>query len=59
MLLRDLNAGVVRGDVVAWIMEPGDGLPSKADLRAERLLVNPTAEAATAASLPVPAPPTR
>ena len=42
MLLRDLNAGVVRGDVIAWIMEPADRLPSKADLRAERLLVNQT-----------------
>ena len=59
MLLRDLNADVVRGDVVAWIMEPADRLPSKADLRAERLLVNPDAKLTTAASLPVPAPPTR
>jgi hypothetical protein len=49
----------VRGDVIAWIMEPADGLPSKADLRAQRLLVNPDAKLTTAASLPIPAPPTR
>jgi hypothetical protein len=54
MLLRDLHASVVRRDVVAWIYEPGDVLPSKADLRARRLLVSPDASLTTAASLPAP-----
>jgi len=59
MLLRDLHAGVVRGDVVAWIYAPERTLPSQADLRARRLLASPAANLATAASVPVPAPATR
>jgi alpha-beta hydrolase superfamily lysophospholipase len=59
MLLRDLHASVVRRDVIAWIYEPGDVLPSKADLRARRLLVSPDTSLTTAASLPAPQPATR
>jgi acylglycerol lipase len=59
MLLRDLHADVVRADIVAWIFEPERGLPSKADLRARRLLISPAANLAAAASVPVPLPATR
>jgi acylglycerol lipase len=59
MLLRDLHAGVVRRDVVAWIFEPEVALPSKADQRARRLLLGPPDGLAAAASLPTPLPATR
>lgn len=39
MLLRDLQAKVVLGDIVAWIKHRDRPLPSGADRRAEQLLV--------------------
>lgn len=59
MLLRDLHSSVVRQDVVAWIFEPEVALPSKADQRAQRLLMGPADGLTTAASLPTPLPATR
>ncbi|MBX6322621.1 MAG: alpha/beta hydrolase [Rhodospirillaceae bacterium] len=38
MLLRDLNAGIVRADVLAWIEDPDRPLPSGAEQIAERIL---------------------
>jgi alpha-beta hydrolase superfamily lysophospholipase len=38
MLLRDLNAGIVRDDVLAWIENPAAPLPSGADQLARRIL---------------------
>jgi hypothetical protein len=38
--------------VVAWIFEPDVALPSKADQRAQRLLMGPADGLTTAASLP-------
>ena len=59
MLLRDLNAEVVRGARGRRSWSRGQAR-SKADLRAERLLVNPDAKLTTPRPpLPVPAPPTR
>lgn len=40
MLLRDLQADVVLGDIVAWIGHPGRSLPSGADKRAEEVLAD-------------------
>ena len=41
MLLRDLNAGVVRQDIAAWILDPADPLPSGAEARARKILELP------------------
>lgn len=38
MMLRDLGADVVRGDIAAWIADPASPLPSGADARAEAAL---------------------
>jgi len=38
MLLRDLQAGIVLNDIVAWIGDPRAPLPSRADALAEQLL---------------------
>jgi alpha-beta hydrolase superfamily lysophospholipase len=38
MLLRDLQAEVVRRDIAAWIANPARPLPSEADARAEAVL---------------------
>ena len=38
MLLRDLEAEVVRADIAAWIADPKAALPSRADARAEAVL---------------------
>jgi alpha-beta hydrolase superfamily lysophospholipase len=38
MLLRDLQAPVVWGDIAAWIVAPGQPLPSGADRRAREVL---------------------
>ena len=38
MLLRDLGAAAVRGDIVAWIADPAAPLPSGGDVLAARLL---------------------
>jgi alpha-beta hydrolase superfamily lysophospholipase len=40
MLLRDLEAGVVREDVAAWIANSAGPLPSRADARAEAALAD-------------------
>ena len=40
MLLRDLEAEVVREDVAAWIADPAAALPSRADARAEAALAD-------------------
>jgi alpha-beta hydrolase superfamily lysophospholipase len=40
MLLRDLEAGVVREDIAAWIADPRAALPSHADARAEAALAD-------------------
>src|SRR3546814_8448505 len=36
MLLRDLDAEIVRRDIVAWMFHPDEPLPSGADMVAER-----------------------
>ncbi len=59
MLLRDLHGNVVRGDITAWIFEPGHGLPSAADLRARRLLATPSGGLASTGILASPLPATR
>ena len=41
MLLRDLNAHVVRQDIAAWILNPADPLPSGAEARAQKILELP------------------
>jgi alpha-beta hydrolase superfamily lysophospholipase len=38
MLLRDLDAGTVRDDIVAWIADPAAPLPSGGDALAEKVL---------------------
>jgi hypothetical protein len=38
MLLRDLDAATVRGDVVAWIADPAAPLPSGGDALAAHVL---------------------
>ncbi len=38
MLLRDLNANVVRQDIAAWILNPADPLPSGAEAKAQKIL---------------------
>jgi hypothetical protein len=38
MLLRDLEAGVVRRDVEAWVANPAIALPSGADRHAQQML---------------------
>jgi alpha-beta hydrolase superfamily lysophospholipase len=43
MLLRDLNAHVVRQDIAAWILNPGDPLPSGAESQAQKILDLPKA----------------
>lgn len=43
MLLRDLNAHVVRDDIAAWILNPADPLPSGAEARAQKILDRPKA----------------
>jgi alpha-beta hydrolase superfamily lysophospholipase len=42
MLLRDLNAAVVRDDIAAWIADPDAPLPSGADRRAAAALAAPS-----------------
>ncbi|HZT19679.1 MAG TPA: alpha/beta hydrolase [Dongiaceae bacterium] len=59
MLLRDLHAEVVRADIVAWVFGPRQALPSRADLRAQRLLLGPATNLATAASVAPALPATR
>ncbi len=41
MLLRDLNAAVVRQDIAAWILNPADPLPSGAEAHAQKILELP------------------
>ncbi len=41
MLLRDLNADIVRRDIAAWVLDPTDPLPSGAEARAQRILESP------------------
>lgn len=53
MLLRDLDASVVLGDIAAWIEHPGEPLPSGADRHAEALL-SQGVERAAAPSPPKP-----
>jgi acylglycerol lipase len=43
MLLRDLNAHVVRQDIAAWILNPADPLPSGAEAQAQKILHLPRA----------------
>jgi hypothetical protein len=38
MLLRDLEADVVRRDVEAWVANPAIALPSGADRHAQQML---------------------
>jgi alpha-beta hydrolase superfamily lysophospholipase len=44
MLMRDLQAAVVIGDIAAWIRHPGEPLPSAADQRAQAVLKHQTAQ---------------
>ena len=41
MLLRDLNADIVRRDVASWILDPADPLPSGAEAEARKILELP------------------
>jgi acylglycerol lipase len=41
MLLRDLNANIVRQDIAAWILNPADPLPSGAEAQARKILELP------------------
>jgi acylglycerol lipase len=41
MLLRDLNADVVRQDIAAWILNPAAPLPSGAEAQAQKILELP------------------
>ena len=41
MLLRDLNASQVNGDIAFWIFDPGAPLPSGADATARKILAQP------------------
>jgi hypothetical protein len=55
MLLRDLEAGIVRQDVAAWVLDPAiAALPSGADARAEAMLKSeaPELDAVTQAAVP-------
>ena len=55
MLLRDLEGGVVRQDVAAWVLDPTiAALPSGADTRAEAMLKSnaPELKAVTQAAVP-------
>jgi alpha-beta hydrolase superfamily lysophospholipase len=55
MLLRDLDGGLVRGDVAAWVLNPGiAALPSGADTRAEAALKTdaPTLKSVNQAAVP-------
>jgi alpha-beta hydrolase superfamily lysophospholipase len=55
MLLRDLEAGTVRQDVAAWVLDPNiAALPSGADARAEAMLKSkaPELDAVTQAAVP-------
>jgi acylglycerol lipase len=50
MLLRDLNAHIVRQDIAAWILNPADPLPSGAEAQAQKILNLPKAGLAKAGS---------
>ena len=41
MLLRDLNADVVRQDIAVWILNPAAPLPSGAETQAQKILELP------------------
>ena len=43
MLLRDLNAHVVRQDIAGWMLDPAARLPSGAEDLAEKILDRPKA----------------